>query len=46
MAPHPGTIVSECIIDADYPRDRGSAEFGELYGSISGELTNGTRRAA
>lgn len=46
MAPHPGTIVSERIIDAAYPRDRGSATFGELYGSISGELINGRRNAA
>jgi NitT/TauT family transport system ATP-binding protein len=46
MAPHPGTIVAERTIDADYPRDRGSAAFGELYGAISGDLINGRRKAA
>ncbi len=46
MAPHPGTIVADRRIDAAYPRDRGSAAFGELYGAISGELTHGARKAA
>ena len=46
MAPHPGSIVSDRRIEAAYPRDRGSAAFGELYGSISGELTLGARKAA
>ncbi|MEW6644924.1 MAG: ABC transporter ATP-binding protein [Pseudomonadota bacterium] len=46
MGAHPGTIKADLTIDAPYPRDRGSSDFGALYATISGRLADSERRAA
>jgi NitT/TauT family transport system ATP-binding protein len=38
MSPHPGSVKSELRVALPYPRQRGSAEFGALYGEIGHAL--------
>jgi NitT/TauT family transport system ATP-binding protein len=38
MSPHPGSVKCELPIALPYPRQRGSAEFGALYGEIGRAL--------
>ena len=38
MSPHPGSVKRELRVALPYPRERGSAEFGSLYGDISSSL--------
>lgn len=40
MSAHPGHIQADIALDQPYPRDRGSALFGELYTHISGMLAH------
>jgi NitT/TauT family transport system ATP-binding protein len=41
MGAHPGSVRAEVAIEADYPRQRGSARFAELYAEVGRRLEHG-----